>query len=1696
MKWTYDTTPQSYSMSITDRGNTTNYDFWVETDNPVEKDEYGYGQGAPGALMRKTEYSYFNVNPVNNVNYQQLPIYIINTLQGKEVYDGSGNEVADTTYQYDNYATPIVASGAVQHGTSLQSYGTSYTTRGNVTSSTEVANSSGGTLTTYNYEFDDAGNILEKKDSDGNIKTFSYSDSWGNSVCAPSSGNAAAYVSSVTSPLGEKTQYTWNSCAGTMASVTDTNNQPTTFAYDIMDRRVEASYPNGGQTCIQYSDAPNSNCSSISSSSLPIQISTTQKIDSSTSATSTVKLDGLARQTQEQLSSGYDVVTTYDADGNVASTSYNGDLTQYQYDALGRKVIQTQPDGSSTQWCYDGVKVNSSQSICSAGLGNTSIIGSTVDHSDETGRRWQYTDDAFGQLVKVVSPDPANAVTAAPADDTDYTYDPVGDLTDVDQWNGAYNTAPDMHRSFVYDMLGRLTSSTNPETGTTNYSYTSSGALCSGNPSDVCSRTDADNVTTTYSYDQDGNLIEKSYSDTTPAAFFDYQHGSGSSEYNTNGRIIEEYTGSSTSPDTEVSNIQYNQTGQITNETQCVKGTCTASGTLADTYNLAGDVSSWTNGASNPGILLTANYDTADRLKSLTSSWSDASHPDTLFKADSSVGGVSPYGPYGLTAAQIGYTSSTENAAISLIRTYDDRGRLTSTTDTGIVLSSSAGNGSVQILGSEQSKGTATGATGSVAIGTSTGGEQSEQTTAATNSTGAISVSGSEQSSTTPGASAVGSVVIAGTERETTYSSPGCHQRSCSTTVWDTGTVTVTVGGVSESVGYGEGSSSSSIASALATAFSGSTLVAASVSGSAISFTAKSNGTSGDYSLNTSVNYNGTYFSSASFSATPSGSAMTGGANPVTTYDGGTFTATLNGCSGSYNWGQPDTSSSIANGLASALNGSCGSLVSAAASGAGISLTSKSTGTGVNWPVSVSTTHNSAFSSSSFAGAASGMSGGKAAITTYDSGTLTVSLDGTNTSVPYSQGDTTTTIAQKLESALSSSSLVSVSLSGTTINLSTKQKGASTNYPLSASVSYNSSVFSQASFTATASGSALSGGSDANGTPVYDRGSVTLTINGTAETVNYGQNDTSASVAGNLASAFSGNSQVTVSASSTTLTIAAKSAGASTDYIFSSSETYDTGDGFSAPSFTVSPSSGALSGGTTDGVSNPAVVYSFNVPSGGYAANGNLLQVSDSVTGNWTYSYDPLNRLLTAASSSGYFSGLNLTWTYDNFGNRESQTAPGSSNVSLTQPESLTFSAGNNRADQFQYYANGDVKQDLQNTYLYDAEGRVCAVDSTLGGVTLYLYNANGTRVAKGSGSFSCNPSANGFTVTHWYILDLAGRQMTEYDGSGNWLHSNVFANGQLLATYSSSGTALSFALNDWLGTKRVQAKADGEFDMSFVSLPYGDQMVSGTGATEQFFTGKERDTESGNDYFGARYYSNAFGRWLSPDWSAKEEPIPYAKLDDPQSLNLYDYLGDNPTSAFDADGHAPGGTTGAEDCALGAVTACVPQTSQLPSQAQQQMTTSAAGVAFIKSWEGWNGTYDKATGKWLPKDDGFGNGTIGWGHNCGKCADFAGGITKAEGDALLTKDLGRFESAVNGLGANLSQQQFDGLVDFAFNVRNFGGSTLFSNVASGAAVTEGNFTAYGNGRVNGQLVAVPGLIRRREAEYDLYANGVYGYNQ
>jgi RHS repeat-associated protein len=100
-------------------------------------------------------------------------------------------------------------------------------------------------------------------------------------------------------------------------------------------------------------------------------------------------------------------------------------------------------------------------------------------------------------------------------------------------------------------------------------------------------------------------------------------------------------------------------------------------------------------------------------------------------------------------------------------------------------------------------------------------------------------------------------------------------------------------------------------------------------------------------------------------------------------------------------------------------------------------------------------------------------------------------------------------------------------------------------------------------------------------------------------------------------------------------------------------------------------------------------------------------------------------------------------------------------------------------------------------------------------------------------------------------------------------------------------------------------------------------------------FTGKERDTESGLDMFGARYYGSGLGRFMTPDWAAKATAVPYAMFGDPQTLNLYGYVRNNPLSHVDADGHC------LED-------ACIAETAAV--FALYAYTTSPAGQQVIQN--------------------------------------------------------------------------------------------------------------------------------------------------
>jgi RHS repeat-associated protein len=473
----------------------------------------------------------------------------------------------------------------------------------------------------------------------------------------------------------------------------------------------------------------------------------------------------------------------------------------------------------------------------------------------------------------------------------------------------------------------------------------------------------------------------------------------------------------------------------------------------------------------------------------------------------------------------------------------------------------------------------------------------------------------------------------------------------------------------------------------------------------------------------------------------------------------------------------------------------------------------------------------------------------------------------------------------------------------------------------------------------------------------WDSGTIKLTVNGsTVATVPYGQTSTPSSIAKALASAAS-TSPVYVSAVDDTLSIEAATTGSTsnpTDYSYTLVATSNNPTVFNPPSFGASPASGNLSGGAasqSSGTSTP--VYSYTV--GSYDGASNLLQYSDSVMGSWSFSnagasgYDSLDRVSAATQTPVTGTAQSFCWTYDTFGNRTTQAISNLAFSSATGASACQFASGatllantvatypnpNNQIGSTNasgatfdpnYDAAGNITNDGRNQYLYDGDGRICAVYSSLvpgiWSMTGYLYDADGTRVAKGTiTAWSCDPTLSGFTTTNDYILGPSGEQATEMGVGGalegstssgiTWQHTNVWAGGKLLATYDGdalNGTDLTGGLHyyfdDPLGTRRVQTDYAGNIEKSCSSLPFGDQESCGPTPTEHLFTGKERDTESGNDYFGARYYASSMGRFLSPDWSAKVMPVPYAKLDNPQSLNLYSYVWNNPLSRADADGH------------------------------------------------------------------------------------------------------------------------------------------------------------------------------------------------
>lgn len=733
---------------------------------PTETDEFDYGtstsptttgcgtttQGTHGNLLRKIVTSYASLGSTPtfpSVTYvtscnspspcplAQQPISALaNFPSGVITYNGSGTEVAETDYFYTNTVTPT--SGVVQHDSQYAGSGAGANVpRGNVTKITKKCLGCTDSTTTLTY--DDTGQVLSETDPCGNVTcgdmsggnhktTFSYTDNFSTDNGQPA-GQTNAYVTQIIDPQGFTKKFSYGFYDGKLRSVIDENSQTTTYCYhtggcsgSVLDpwlRVTQVSYPDGGQGTASYNDSglnPSTTVKKVIKNTTNPTTETTKTI-----------LDGIGHTIQTQLSSdpgGTDYTNTiYDGSGHLYQrsnptrcASTPGALpsscseptygyTTFQYDVLGRKTSQIQPDGSTLWWCYDNIASNG-QPNC---LANASSIaaGTWVDFSDESGRHWQKVSDAFDRLVAVMEPDASNT----PKLETDYSYNPLSDLTGVKEvGSSAYGEAP-RTRSFAYDSLSRLIASSNPETSSASNppSLTCPGTLgtwtmCYGydGNGNLQSKTDNRNIITSYFYDALNRLVSKTYSDVnTPSSCYEYDLPLGKDAgYNDAGRLVSEWTQSGACP-SSINAIpssaiswkyitNYDAMGRILSEQQCPLTPCSNLTPISYTYDLAGGVTSSTNGAppASVPIALTYTPDAAGRLAKVTSSWSDATHPQTLLEADAStataLSAPAAYSPFGgLEASLYGIGSASNVAALSDVRSYDTRARLLTKSELG-----------------------------------------------------------------------------------------------------------------------------------------------------------------------------------------------------------------------------------------------------------------------------------------------------------------------------------------------------------------------------------------------------------------------------------------------------------------------------------------------------------------------------------------------------------------------------------------------------------------------------------------------------------------------------------------------------------------------------------------------------------------------------------------------------------------------------------------------------------------------------------------------------------------------------------------------------------------------------------------------------------------------------------------------------
>ena len=404
-----------------------------------------------------------------------------------------------------------------------------YDSSNNLLTQTVPIDSTHSATTTYTYN--SLGEVLTVTDPLGNVTTNAY-DSHGNltSVTSPAPGggpsasvthfayNSLGELTSITDPLGHVTTMTYTT-AGLVYTITDAQSNVTTYAYDSHGNRTSVTDATSHTTNFAYDSGDR-----LTTITYPDSTTSTFTYDSRGRRTSSTDQNGktttYAYDTADRLTSVTDAAShvtyyAYDTEDNLTSIEdANSNTTAFTYDAYGRVTNTNFPSSISETYAYDA---------------NNNLTSKT----DRKSQTITYLYDAMNRLTSKTYPD-STAV--------DYVYDLVGKITQVNDPTGTY--------AFAYDNIGRLIGTT------TSYNFLTGRNFTNAYTYDAASNrtgfTDPESGSTTYSYDTLNRLTSLA----PPSAF-----GSGSFgfSYDTLGRRTQ-----MTRPNSVATNYTYDNLSRLT----------------------------------------------------------------------------------------------------------------------------------------------------------------------------------------------------------------------------------------------------------------------------------------------------------------------------------------------------------------------------------------------------------------------------------------------------------------------------------------------------------------------------------------------------------------------------------------------------------------------------------------------------------------------------------------------------------------------------------------------------------------------------------------------------------------------------------------------------------------------------------------------------------------------------------------------------------------------------------------------------------------------------------------------------------------------------------------------------------------------------------------------------------------------------